>query len=139
MPEQDHLPDHEGQGLEAPARLIEALRGLEQPLILVPPQIDQAALGRPRVLLAQIRRRLSESGESLAPAEDELPLAARSQSPQTRPAPITPRDNLPEFTPRDNLPEANPRKGGLRFWKFLFWAALIAALAAVVLLRVLHR
>jgi hypothetical protein len=127
MAEQDHLPDPEEQGLEAPARLIEALRGLEQPLILVPPQIDQAALGRPRVLLAQIRRRLSESEESLAPAE--LPLAAKSQSPDAPPAP---------FTPRDNLPAVNPRKGRLRLWKFLFWAALIAAFAAVLLLRILH-
>ncbi len=79
MSDQSHQDE---AGPQAPAKLVEALRQLDAPAMLVPPQIDDAALTRPRMHLARIRERIAQGqGQAETPAED-LALAARTEEPR---------------------------------------------------------
>jgi hypothetical protein len=73
MPDEDPEPGNEG--IDAPPRLIEALRRLPQPVVLVPAHVDAAALSRPRLHLARVREMQGQGPES---GEYRLALAARS-------------------------------------------------------------
>jgi hypothetical protein len=113
----DQIPQHGNEEPEAPLRLIEALRRLPQPLLLVPPQIDAAALSRARLHLSHIRE---IQGPGQEPEAYRLALAARSG--EEGPAPAGP---LPS-RPGAGLPPT-PLAWWKVAWKILALAALLAA------------
>jgi hypothetical protein len=128
MSEKNHPESPEEKDLRAPPRLVEALRRLDQHDIEVPPQVDHYALNRPRLLLSQIRRRRQGSDDSAIAPEEELPLAARTQTSGLPAAP---------FATRESLPPAPPRRGQFRVWKLLL-LVIALVLGAILLLRLLR-
>src|SRR5712691_10512561 len=73
---------NEGQGLGAPAALVEGLRRLDRQVIFVTRQMDETILSRPRVHLARTRELRKGHGRMVGVAEEELALAARTAAPQ---------------------------------------------------------
>lgn len=102
-------------GLDAPAELVNDLRQSQKQMLLVPPQIDAAALSRPRLHLAHVRD-LRAHGRTppVAPAED-LALAAHGSSE---------REKLAErLAPRGE--EESAWSTG-RTWTVILWVTLAA-------------
>jgi len=115
---------HEDGDLQPPAKLVAALRQLPQPVILVPQQVDEAALMGPRLHLARIRQ-LSD-GESASVEKEDLALAAHTKEQAVRPSDYTLRGVL---GPMEHFKPKKPQ-GSRAVW----YLAVIALLAIALLL-----
>jgi hypothetical protein len=111
---------NESAALDAPPELVKELRQLQKERLLVPPQIDAAALGRPRLHLARIRDLRAHGGATPTVAAEDLALAARTSVEAERWA-----GNL---APRGTEPLSSP--GNMR--RRLLWIAVAAATTAVL-------
>jgi hypothetical protein len=116
----DEEMPNEGAQLEVPPELVNDLRQLQKERLLVPPQIDAAALGRPRLHLARIRDLRARGGAASTVAAEDLALAARASVEAERQA-----GNL---APRGTEPFSLPRNTRNRF----LWGAATVAAAAVL-------
>jgi hypothetical protein len=112
---------NEPAALDAPPELVNDLRQLQKERLLVPPQIDAAALSRPRLHLAHIRDLRAHRRATPTAAADDLALAARASTEQERRA----QGLAPHGT---ELPDSL-RKGP---WTLLGWGLVIAAVAVIV-------
>jgi hypothetical protein len=111
----------ENAALDAPPELVNDLRQLQKERLLVPPQIDAAALGRSRLHLARIRGLRAHRRATPTAAAEDLALAAHASTEQERRA----QGLAPHGT-------ESPELGGRRPWTLLRWATLIAAVAVIV-------
>ena len=121
MSEQNQ-PD-EDLNLQAPPKLVEALRGLEQQVILVPPQIDEAALSRPRLHLRRLRQHREQAQDSMPVGSEELALAARAAETSRPVGPLASEGG------RDRRPG---RSWG---WKVGLWLAIVALITTLLLVH----
>ncbi len=117
---------NEGQGLGAPAALVEGLRRLDRQVIFVTRQMDETILSRPRVHLARTRELRKGHGRMVGVAEEELALAARTAAPQ--------HAGRSEF----GVAETEGRPGG-RWWRPLaLIGAVVGGLLAFILVIMSH-
>jgi hypothetical protein len=125
MPDQDlQLGNDES---EAPPRLVEALRRLPQPVLLVPPQIDAAALSRPRLHLARVREM-----QGLGPELEAYRLDLAARAGEAGAAPVG------QLLPRPKIEvRRTPKAWWYLTWKLLALAAMLAV--ALWLSREWHR
>ena len=105
----------------APPELVNDLRQLQRERLLVPPQIDAAALSRPRLHLAHIRDLRAHGRATPTTEAEDLALAARASTEQERRA----RGLAPHGT---ELPESSRKSP----WTLLGRGLVIAAAAVIV-------
>jgi hypothetical protein len=126
MPEQD--PHGDDPSLQAPPKLVEALKRLQQQSgIQVPPQIDEAALSQARLHLSHVQQLKEREGPRRLTAE-ELVLAARSES--------SAKPWSQKFGAGSPGPRSRNEPSRIPWRKILAWAialALVAGLLALLL------
>ena len=111
---------NENAGLDAPPELVNDLRQLQKERLLVPPQIDAAALGRPRLHLARIRDLRAHGRATPTAATEDFALAARASVEAERLA--------QGLAPHGS---ESPESPGKSLWTLL-WRGLLIAVAAVI-------
>jgi hypothetical protein len=112
-------PDEEPE-LAASPELVNDLRKMEKEALLVPPQIDAAALSRPRLHLARVRDLRAHGRAMPVTPADDLALAAHSSAERERFA--------RQLAPRG---EGEPISSGRSPWILLLWAFVSVAAVLV--------
>jgi len=124
MPEQD--PHGDDPSLQAPPKLVEALKRLQQQSgVQVPLQIDEAALSRARLHFSRVQQR-PERSECRGLTGEELALAGRSENKGKRWA--------ERFGGDSSRPISHEKPGRLPWRKILAWAIALALLAGLLAL-----
>jgi hypothetical protein len=102
MSDQDR--PYEDAALQASPELVNDLKQLRKETLLVPPQIDAAALSRPRLHLAHVRDMRAHGRMRPGASAEDLPLAARASAERERLAGrVAPRGEDGAGPPRERL------------------------------------